>query len=158
MTILRNGGNGNFTEAATSPEPASAPRRARSPRPTSTATATSDLAVTSQGNNSDNVNILRNTGNGNFTEPALEPGGRRAPLRRRSSPADLDGDSDQDLAVANGQSQNVTILRNNGSGNFVEPASSPEAVGAVPQRRSWPPTSTAIPIRTSRSRTRVPTT
>jgi hypothetical protein len=46
--------------------------------------------------------------------------------------ADLDGDGDQDLAVANIASDNVTILRNNGSGKFAQPASSPVAVGNGP--------------------------
>ena len=46
--------------------------------------------------------------------------------------ADLDGDSDQDLAVADNGPDDVSVLTNNGSGKFTKPASSPEPVGADP--------------------------
>ena len=45
---------------------------------------------------------------------------------------DLDGDTDRDLATANVSGGNVTILRNNGNGNFGEPASSPVPAGSFP--------------------------
>ena len=47
--------------------------------------------------------------------------------------ADLDGDGDADLAVANQQSNNVTVFRNNGSANFTEAPGSPETAGSFPQ-------------------------
>ena len=40
---------------------------------------------------------------------------------------DLDGDGDADLAVANLGSDDVTILKNNGAGNFFEPDVQPRA-------------------------------
>jgi hypothetical protein len=128
VTILKNAGTGNLSPAGTVTVGAS---------PSSIAAADFDgdtdvdLAVTSSANNTDNVRILRNNGNGHFAEPGSSPeSAALAPSAIVAS--DLDGDSDQDLAVANGQSQSVTILRNNGSGNFVEPGSSPEAVGVFP--------------------------
>ncbi|HWN23040.1 MAG TPA: FG-GAP-like repeat-containing protein, partial [Gaiellaceae bacterium] len=45
---------------------------------------------------------------------------------------DLDRDGDQDLAVGNFHSDDVTILRNSGLGNFGEPASSAETAGDAP--------------------------
>ena len=57
--------------------------------------------------------------------------------------ADLDGDADADLAVATLGSDDVTILKNNGAGNFFEPTPSPEP--AAESRRPWRrPTSTAV--------------
>ena len=81
--------------------------------------------------NSDNVTILKNTGAGDFREAASSP---EAAGDGPDSivAADLDGDGDQDLAIANENVPNVTILRNNGRGNFRERSSSPEPAGAVP--------------------------
>ncbi len=67
----------------------------------------------------------------NFVEPTSSPeaaGDSPASV----AAADLDGDGDNDLAVANANASGVTILRNNGFGNFFEPASSPEAAGSTP--------------------------
>jgi hypothetical protein len=117
-----------FIEPQTSPEPAGT-------SPSSVAAADfdgdgdQDLAVANGG--SDNVTILRNTGLGNFRHQAsgLEAAGDKP---RSVAAADLDGDGDQDLAVANQVSDNVTILRNNGNGHFAQPASSPEPAGDIP--------------------------
>ena len=79
-----------------------------------------------------NVTILRNNGSGKFTQPASSPESvGNDPVSIAA--ADLNGDGDKDLAVANQQSFNVTILRNTGSGDFTEPASSPESAGTFPQ-------------------------
>ena len=54
-------------------------------------------------------------------EPASSPeliGG--SPISVTS--ADFDDDGDQDVAVANNASSDVTVLRNNGLANFVQPA------------------------------------
>ncbi|MCP3684242.1 MAG: hypothetical protein GY861_16300 [bacterium] len=72
-----------------------------------------DLAVANQ--NSDNISILLNSGNGIFT-PAVNYWAGDGPISIYS--ADLDGDSDNDLAVANAFSNNVSILLNNGNGTF----------------------------------------
>jgi len=128
ITILKNAGAGDLSVFGTESAGAS---------PSSIAAADFDgdtdvdLAVTSADNNFDNVTVLRNNGSGGFTEfPGSPESGELGPSAIVA--ADLDGDSDPDLAVANGQSQNVTILRNNGLGNFVEPATSPEAAGVFP--------------------------
>ena len=128
VTILRNDGAANFIQPPSSPEPAGN-------GPFSVATADfdgdsdTDLAVTSYFSN--NVTILRNGGAGAFSEPATspEPAGN-GPLSVAA--ANFDGDADQDLAVANASSDNVTILRNNAIANFAQPASSPEPAGNAP--------------------------
>jgi hypothetical protein len=128
ISILRNAGGGNFSQPATSPEAAGG-------EPRSVAAADldgdgdQDLAVTNKG--TDDVTILRNTGAGNFIQPATSP--EAAGLDPGSlAAADFDGDGDQDLAIANQVSDDVTILRNSGAGNFSQPASSPELAGDRP--------------------------
>jgi hypothetical protein len=129
VTILRNKGSGNFVEPATSPEPTGAPAFAPVAADLD-GDGDRDLAVAS-GDPDNHVTILRNKGSGNFVEPATSP----EPVGNGPfaiAVADLDGDGDRDLAVANQQSANVTILRNRGTGNFVEPATSPEGARAFP--------------------------
>jgi hypothetical protein len=90
-----------------------------------------DLAVTNL-LTTGNVTILLNNGSGKFTQPASSPeSAGNDPVSIAA--ADLNGDGDRDLAVANQQSFNVTILRNTGSGDFTEPPSSPESAGTFPQ-------------------------
>jgi hypothetical protein len=127
-TILSNNGSGNFAQASSSPE-------AAGDGPAAVAAADfdgdsdQDLAVANE--NSDNLTVLRNNGAGNFVQPASSPEAAGDGAGSVAA-ADFDGDGDQDLAVANFFSDDVTILRNNGSGNFAQPASSPEAVGDAP--------------------------
>jgi M6 family metalloprotease-like protein len=72
-----------------------------------------DLAVAND--NSDNVSILKNNGDGTF-QSAVNYGAGDYP--RSVFCADLDNDNDLDLAVANGGSDNISILKNNGDGIF----------------------------------------
>jgi hypothetical protein len=128
LTVLRNGGTGNFAEPGSSPE-------ATPPFPFPAVAADldgdsdQDLAVASIV--TDDVTVLRNVGSGNFTQPASSPepaGDSPASVAK----ADLDGDTDQDLAVANTLSDDLTVLRNTGTGDLAEPGSSPEAAGDGP--------------------------
>ena len=127
VTILRNNGNARFAEFPASPEEAGS-------SPESIVAADldddgdQDLAVANFSD--DSVTLLRNRGNGNFNEPGTSP------VATGSNPesivaADDDGDGDVDLAVANLNSSDVTLLRNNGVGRFVEPATSPESIGEL---------------------------
>jgi hypothetical protein len=128
VTILRNNGSGNLTELATSPEPIAA-------APFAIVAADldddgdPDLAVANS--EAGTVLVLRNNGSGNFAEIGSSPEAVGTDAFSLAA-ADLDGDGDQDLASANRFPSTVTVLRNNGSGNFTEPASSPEAVSQFP--------------------------
>jgi hypothetical protein len=128
VTIQRNNGAGNFAQPASSPE-------AAGDFPVSVVATDldgdgdRDLAVANQ--SSDNVTILQNNGAGNFLQPASSPEATGDGPHSVAA-GDLDGDGDQDLAVANEISGNLTILRNNGAGDFAQPASSPEAAGVTP--------------------------
>jgi hypothetical protein len=131
ITVFRNNGSANFTEAPGSPHAAGSFPQDIIAAPLN-ADAAADLAVVNQGSSSNNVTILRNNGLANFTEPATSPvpvGGRPLSL----TAANFDGDSDQDLATGNDLDSSVTILRNDGLLNFVEPASSPESTGPNPR-------------------------
>ncbi|HZM85719.1 MAG TPA: FG-GAP-like repeat-containing protein [Blastocatellia bacterium] len=129
VTILLGDGTGNFTPAATSPEGAGSDAAwvavgdfNLDRRP--------DLAVANF--SSSNVTILLGDGTGNFTQPATSP------EASGSGPAfvavgDFNLDGRPDLATANATSDNVTILLGDGTGNFNQAATSPEAVGDIPQ-------------------------
>jgi uncharacterized protein (TIGR03437 family) len=88
-----------------------------------------DLAVANYVSN--NVTVLLGNGKGGFT-PA--PG---SPVSAGSAPwsmavGDFNGDGKPDLAVANTESANVTILLGNGAGGFLAAPGSPLAVGTLP--------------------------
>ncbi|MCA1684170.1 MAG: VCBS repeat-containing protein, partial [Actinobacteria bacterium] len=108
VTILLGDGSGDFTEAPTSPEGAGS-------FPIAIAVGdfngdgSLDLAVANVGSN--DVTILLGDGTGDFTEA---PG---SPVAGGDSPIDIavgdfDGDGNPDLAVANEDSSDVTILIN----------------------------------------------
>ena len=129
VAILKNNGTGNFGQPASSPEPAGDDPHSLTAGDLD-GDADVDLAVTNQ--NDDEVTILKNTGTGNFVQPASSPeAAGDGPFG--VSAADFDGDTDLDLAVSNSFSSNVTILRNNGAGNFVQPPTSPEASDPTPR-------------------------
>jgi hypothetical protein len=88
-----------------------------------------DLAIANGIANS--VTVLRNNGAGNFVEPHSSP---EFPGAQPNSivAADFDADGDADLATANVSSDNVQVLRNNGSGNFLPLSAGPEDVGDNP--------------------------
>jgi FG-GAP-like repeat len=128
ITILLGDGSGNFTPAPISPEPVG-------DGPSSIVTANlngdpyADLAVANSG--SDDVTILLGDGSGDFTPAPTSPepaGGGPSSI----APGDFNGDANLDLAVANGYSDNVTILLGDGTGDFTPAPSSPEAAGVHP--------------------------
>ncbi len=129
VTILLGNGAGDFTEVpATSPETAGL-----TPRSIAAANlggdASTDLAVVNL--DSDNVTILLGNGAGDFTAPGTSPeavGGAPAAV----AAANLNGDASSDLAVVNGNDDNVTILLGDGSGEFTAAGSSPETAGDGP--------------------------
>jgi hypothetical protein len=129
VTILLGDGSGGFTEAPGSP-------LAAGDFPTSIAVGDfnsdgkADLAMAN--GNSDNVTILLGTGGGGFTQPANSPLGV-GDLPDSVVVGDFNQDGKADLAVANSNSGNVTILLGNGNGGFTQPASSPVGVGTNPQ-------------------------
>lgn len=113
VMILLGDGNGDFTPAGTSPEAAGG-----SPWRVVTGDfdgdTDTDLAVALE---EDKVAILLNDGSGDFVAPGSSP------VTVGNSPrnlvaADLDGDTDTDLAVANFFPATVSLLLNDGDGNF----------------------------------------
>ncbi len=94
-----------------------------------------DLAVANKGAN--NVSILIGAGDGGFTpaatSPEAIPGGSAGNGPLAITTADLNGDSNLDLAVGagfNGPNSRVAVLLGNGAGDFTPTAGSPINVGA----------------------------
>ena len=128
LTVLRNNGAGNFTEPGSSPEPIGIDSFSVVAADLD-GDGDQDLATASRF--SSTVTVLRNTGAANFTEPGSSPEAVDA-FPRALVAADLDGDGDSDLAVATEQLDEITTMRNNGTGNFTEFGSSPEIAGDRP--------------------------
>jgi hypothetical protein len=128
VSILLGDGTGNLTAAATSPETVG-------PGPLSIAAgkldgdSDIDLAVSDASNN---VSILLNSGAGNFTAAGTSPEATGGTNPRQVVAANLDGDADLDLAVVNRETDNVSILLGDGTGNFTAHESSPVLVGDSP--------------------------
>ena len=92
-----------------------------------------DLAVATR--ESDDVQILIGDGTGNFTPKMTTSPEAAGDGPTSVEPANFDGDADVDLAVTNENLGAVTILLNDGTGDFTEKATtSPETVGAAPRK------------------------
>ena len=123
LTVLLGAGNGDFTEAGTSPE-----TLATNPDTVVTGEFNGDgkpdLAATRPGG----VEILLGAGGGDFviapTSP--EPAGDTP---RQVVIGEFNGDGQPDLATANQVSDDVTVLLGAGTGDFTAAATSPEASG-----------------------------
>ncbi len=88
-----------------------------------------DLAVANSGDNT--VSVLLGNGSGGFTTASSSP--FAVGLGPTSvAVADFNGDGVADLAVANQNSNNVTVLLGNGSGGSTAASGSPFAVGTQP--------------------------
>ena len=130
VSILLGDGDGTFTEAADSPVTVGV-------APLSVAVGdfdgddVLDLAVANAFSLASNVSILLGDGDGTFTEAADSPV-TVGVAPRSVAVGDFDGDDVLDLAVANQDSSNVSILLGDGDGTFTEAADSPVTVGAIP--------------------------
>jgi len=128
VTVLLGNGSGGFTEAGSSPFSVGF-------FPLSVAVGDfnadgkADLAVANSFD--DNVTILLGSGSGGFAAAA------GSPVNVGASPqslavGDFNADGKADLAVANGNDDNVTVLLGNGSGGFAAASGSPFSVGGFP--------------------------
>ena len=129
VSILLGDGAGAFSESGFGPVMAGT----RPDSVTSTdvdGDGTADLVVAN--GSSDDVGVLLGDGSGAFAEAAgspIEIGGWAS----HALAADLDGDTNIDLVVANRDDDNVSILLGDGSGGFVQASGSPIAVGSSPE-------------------------
>ena len=114
VSVLKNNGDGTFA-AAVNYAVGDAPQSVFAADLDGDGHA--DLAVANASFYPDNgnVSVLKNNGDGTFAAPV----NYAAHLNPTSVfAADLDGDGDQDLAIANEWSDNVSVLKNNGDGTF----------------------------------------
>jgi Ca2+-binding RTX toxin-like protein len=128
VTILLGGGAGDFTPAPTSPELAhNFPNAVVVAR--FNADSFEDLAVTND--DSDDVTILLGDGTGDFIESASSPQAA-GDIPFSVVKGRFNADVFDDLAVSNQGSDDVTILLGDGTGDFIEPVTSPEEAGDEP--------------------------
>ncbi len=128
VTVLKNNGAGNFNKTAAVPAPVEG--GAKLVVADLDSDTDQDLAVAHR--DAGLMTILLNDGAAHFHQPASSPVPAGPSPWGRFAAADLDGDTDQDLAVANNWNPGtVTILENDGTGDFHQAASSPEPVGEV---------------------------
>jgi len=92
--------------------------------------ANPDLAVTNH--NSNNVTILLGDGNGNFAEAAGSPVSVGAGPSSIAA-GDFNADGNTDIAVANKNSDSVSILLGDGVGGFSIASGSPIIIGNLPK-------------------------
>jgi Ca2+-binding RTX toxin-like protein len=131
---VANAGNGTITPvlSSASPSPAGGAPQAIAAGLFDSG-STLDLAVANAlvpAASADQAVVLLNAGNVTFTVARRIPVGT-TPLGIAAG--DLDGKGGADLAVANNGSDDVTILLGDGSGNFEQPSTSPQAAGSGPQ-------------------------
>ncbi len=114
------GKRGNLKVAPTSPEAVSGDRAEIVVSGKLDDSPGTDLALQ---NSFEAVAILSGQGGGDFTETGTEAVGQ-APVQ--VAVADLDGVNGKDLAVASRNAGNLTVLLNDGTGNFAAAPTSPE--------------------------------
>jgi hypothetical protein len=128
VTILINDGNGVFTQSPTIDAPG-----CEFPSTAGDWDGDGDFDLAVPSHCSFGVSILKNNGSGDFTVMStVDAGNYPADV----AAGDLDGDGDLDLAVPNRNdaslsNSTVTILKNDGTGNFIK-TSSPGISGANP--------------------------
>ena len=132
VSVRLNDGSGNFTAPATNPD------LAVGDSPQSVALGDvdgdGDLDLLTANSGSNTVSVQLNDGSGNFTDHPTNPALAVGDSPQSVALGDVDGDGDLDLLTANANSANVSVLLNDGSGNFTPPATNPNIpVGDSPQ-------------------------
>jgi hypothetical protein len=129
VSVLLGDGTGSFAPQANSPFPVGT-----GPRSAALANLDGDgnLDLVTANVTSNNVSVLLGDGTGSFAPQA------NSPFPVGASPhsvaiGDLSGDGTFDLAVANRNNNNVSVLLGDGTGSFAPQANSPFPVGAAPE-------------------------
>jgi hypothetical protein len=129
VTILLGNGSGGFSQASGSPISAGS-----GPRSLAVGDVNGDgrLDVVVANYFSNNVMIFLGSGTGGFSQAS------GSPVTVGTKPAsiaigDVNGDGKLDVAVANFESNDVSVLLGNGTGGFSQASGSPVAVGAGPE-------------------------
>jgi hypothetical protein len=128
VTVLLNDGNAGFGEAAGSPFSVGALAASLT---TGDLDGDGDLDLTVVNRNDNNITVLLNDGSAGFSEAAGSPFSV-GNLPQAITTGDLDGDGDLDLIVTDTSGPSLTVMLNDGDGDFSEAPGSPILVGAGP--------------------------
>jgi uncharacterized repeat protein (TIGR01451 family) len=128
VNVLLGQGNGNFTEAPSSPETVGS-----GPRSVVLADFDSDgdLDLATANDGTGDVTIMLGDGSGDFTAAGTSPevvGGEPSSI----TVGDFKGDGKPDLAVTDLMNDGVIIMVGDGTGDFTVAGTSPESVGVQP--------------------------
>ena len=125
VSVLLNDGSGNFTAPATNPTPPWVCFMAPYSVVLGDVDSDGDLDLLTANYGGNTVSVLLNDGSGNFTAPATNPNPAVGNGPRSVALGDVDGDGDLDLLTANAFSDNVSVLLNDGAGNFTAHPTNP---------------------------------
>jgi hypothetical protein len=128
VTVLLNDGNADFSEAVGSPFPVGVLAASLT---AGDLNGDGDLDLMVVNRNDNNVTVLLNDGNADFSEAAGSPFPVGI-LPQAITTGDLDGDGDLDLMVTDTSGPSLTVLLNDGNADFSEAPGSPVVVGLGP--------------------------
>ncbi|QIP13700.1 hypothetical protein G8759_14260 [Spirosoma aureum] len=131
VSVRLNDGTGNFTPPATNPNPAAGTAANSVALGDLDGDGDLDFVTTNLGGNT--VSVRLNDGTGNFTPPATNPNPAVGVAPYSVALGDIDADGDLDFVATNADDNTVSVRFNDGTGNFIPPATNPNpAVGVYP--------------------------
>src|SRR5262245_42977997 len=130
VSILLNNGSASFTNATGSPVAAGLNSRSVA---AGDLDGDGDIDLVTANASVNTLSVLLNNGDATFTNATGSPIGSGGSVPFEVVLADLDGDTNLDIAVTNAGSNSLSIFLNNGDATFTTATGSPIGVGSIPR-------------------------